>query len=312
MKNLKTFITLFVLYGSVTLIECTSTRLAIEYNTREKLYYYINNEYKEIFSATNEFFRIRTLYYLGADGKTKHEIDRSDPNIFTESQKWEREQQGSLRLSVNPREIYEERTNNVFQIVVEYNLIADEAILMIVLTAGNLQQTIETKHVSHGKDTIRYNATAIIEIYSPCFIEAYFKQKEGNKTFAYNKQNITVKEPRYMSEPIPDARTMQMVLTQTAANATRQAESDFSKWRDIAEYLDFRTLLTTISADSFITIGSYSLQLIFASIYPLQLSNECNGIIEDWQYVSRRQFENAVFIQTYMETVNRLQRRSRY
>jgi hypothetical protein len=284
-----------------------------------------------LFLTTNESRGIQTLYYLDTDGKIKHEINENDPNIFTESQKRDREQ-GSLKLFVNPKEIYEEskiyeKSKNIFQITVEYNLIADEAILMIILTSKNPENTgqfinprqfIENKVVLNGQDTLKYSVPAMIEISSyfieayteqtECFIEAYFKQKEGDKIFAYNKQNIAVKEPKYMSEPIPDARTMQIILTQTAANAARRAESDFPKADVISQqYADLRTLLTLITR--FSSVGSI---FVYPGIYPLQVSIKCNEIIEDWQYVSRKRFENAVFIQVYMETIARLQRRLRY
>jgi hypothetical protein len=68
--------------------------------------------------------------------------------------------------------------------------------------------------------------------------------------------------------------------------------------------LDFRDLLVSITRGG--------LQVTFAARYPAIINNDCINRIEDWQYITRRQFENAVYIEAYMEEVDKLQRRSKY
>jgi hypothetical protein len=262
-----------------------------------------------------------------------YEIKENDPNIFTESEKLDREQ-GTLTLSVTPTQIYEESDNNNFKISLKYDLGMEEATLHIELLSGyeankysndityivfgepneNIQddetknkKIIEDKLFKKGSGNISYSIDANIEITKPYIILAYFKNENG-KTFATQFQRITVNEPKYMYEPIPNTTTMQTILQLTVLSATKQAENDFNRYSSTYSYavphLNLKDLL--------ISVSSGSLRQIFAMGYPLTLSNECNEIIEDWHYVSRKKFENAVFIQAYMETIDKLQRRSRY
>jgi hypothetical protein len=262
---------------------------------KDKVYYkyskYSISDIENIVSKSSAELHKAEMYKKEAERQRK----------LAELQKWQKEQ-GSLILSVSPGEIYQEDTNNVLRVTVEYNLIADEAILIIILHSGNTKQAVENKVVSRGQKSLTYNLTAKEEIKSPYQIEAYFKEQGEDRTFANSRKEITLKSR--MSEPIPDARTMQIILNQVANNAAKLAESDFSRAAGYAQHLDLKTLLMSIS--------SGQLQVIFATSYPLTISNDCNEVIEDWQYVSRQKFENAVYIQAYMETVQKLQRRSRY
>jgi hypothetical protein len=280
---------------------CTSTSSAISTSTNEKLYYYVDNEYKELFLEVNDFSGVRSLYYLDGNGKMKHEITEKDPNVFTEYQKWDREQ-GTLSLSITPTEIYEETEKNVFQVTISYDLKIDESTLQIELLSGHEankytheviyivvgesdensqdvdtqnRKIIENKVCNKGRGNASYNVTANIEIISPYIIVAYFKNKDG-ETFATQYQKITVKEPKYMLQPIPNVSMMQEILLLTALAASQQAESDFKRYASAygyaVPYLNLRELL--------ISVASGSLRNIFAMSYPLTLSNECNDIID--------------------------------
>jgi hypothetical protein len=66
------------IFVSVFFIGCTTTGRAVRANSQEKLYYFLNGEYSDLFLDTNEFWGEKTLYYLDKDGKTKYPVFNSE------------------------------------------------------------------------------------------------------------------------------------------------------------------------------------------------------------------------------------------